>query len=337
MNIISAVSSRHKKMIYDPIRIHAIRNSIPKNHNLENTIVLTGLPRSGTTWLGEILNTIPNSAIIFEPLHLRKVPEAEKAGFTWQTLFQDGEGSGSPEKFMREVLCGRVINKWTARELTVKKSKQAEMIIVKFVRASNLLGWLSSTFPIRKPLFIIRHPCAVISSQIERNIHPDACIDHLYAAPVIKLYPHLKSKLEPLKTPMEILAAHWCIGNYYAMTILHKQCFELICYEQLVSEGVSQLEKIFSAIGVKVPQNALEQLKIPSMTAHLGDPWKGGNPLAVWQRRLSDNEIESILAVVKSFGMDFYTDKLEPDYSRLYTYTNKLEPELMNDQNRQFH
>lgn len=83
-------------------------------------------------------------------------------------------------------------------------------------------------------------------------------------------------------------------------------------------DGPGQLDRIFNALGLPVPDKAVEHLKIASVTANHGNPWETKNPIGNWQKSLNSKQIELILEVVESFGMSFYTDQLEPDYQKLY-------------------
>jgi len=38
-----------------------------------------------STWLGNLLCSVPNSCVLFEPLQLQHVPEAKSAGFSWRS------------------------------------------------------------------------------------------------------------------------------------------------------------------------------------------------------------------------------------------------------------
>lgn len=182
--------NRQTRKLTNRAKMAIMKLLLRRQHDLSNTIVLTGLPRSGTTWLGEILNTLPNSAMLFEPLHLRFVPEAAAAGFTWNNLIHPDEDKPEAVTFMRNVLSGRVLNVWTARDLKISNCLNTEFFIVKFVRAENLLSWMAANFPIRKPLFLIRHPCAVVSSQLKRHLHDDLDKNNLLGEPIMNIYPH---------------------------------------------------------------------------------------------------------------------------------------------------
>lgn len=313
-----------KKDITSAARLALMRTLLPTSHRLENTVILTGLPRSGTTWLGEIVNTIPRSAMLFEPLHLRRVPEAKSAGFSWATLLESEAEHPEALEFIERILRGQFINEWIARDLKIKDCLGMKVLIVKFVRAQRILEWMVSNFPIRRPLYIIRHPCAVVASQV--RLEWKTRIDHsaVMGEPILRLFPHLTGFVEELETIEERLAAKWCLGNYYALSRSKPYNFELVTYEQLVTDGPAQLERIFTALGFPVPEQAISNFKSPSVTTHFGDPWSSGNPINNWTKILDKEQIKRILDVVESFGMNFYTEDLEPDYNRLYGDTSPI-------------
>ena len=126
----------------------------------------------------------------------------------------------------------------------------------------------------------------------------------------------LGKKLKNLSSIEQYLAAKWCLDYYYALCRKKPRKYELVIYAKMVKNGEAVLKQIFTALGMDVPKAAFSQIKIPSLTAHHGDPWKMG-PLLGWTKVLNKDQIQSILDVVEMFGMDFYTDDLEPDYDRL--------------------
>jgi len=295
-------------------------------HDTRDTVILTGAPRSGTTWLGEILNTIPRSAVLFEPLHLRNVHEARKAGFEWVTLLDETDDCPEKYEFMKKAFTGKLINNWTAREIKTKPFKECltvETWIVKFVRANLILDWLVEQFPIRRPLLIIRHPCAVVASQIRREWRYRINMETLRNEPLLKRFPHLAEKLDGLESIEQYLAAKWCFDYYYPLLKKEADQFELVIYENLVKNGKEAIKKIFSALEMKVPEKAYSQLRVPSLTAHHGDPWIEG-PLLGWTKVFNKKQVKLILDVVEKFGMNFYTDALEPDYYRLETNSHPI-------------
>lgn len=110
----------------------------------------------------------------------------------WNTLFDIDYKDQKSLEFMNYVLQGKLIDKWTARDLSIKNCISKEFVIVKFVRDENILDWIADNFPIRKPIFLIRHPCAVVSSQIRRHIHVEIDVENLLGEPVLKIFPELR-------------------------------------------------------------------------------------------------------------------------------------------------
>jgi hypothetical protein len=49
----------------------------------------------------------------------------------------------------------------------------------------------------------------------------------------------------------------------------------------------------------------------------------GKDPLAGWKYKLTDSQVDTILAVLKIFDMDFYTKELEPDYEKLLMFGSR--------------
>ncbi len=139
------------------------------------TIVIAGSPRSGTTLLLDVLASSLRYRKIFEPLHPKAVPEAEK--FYYRYLRPE-EKDPSLESFMRRVLTGKTSNTWINNMGEVKDVKSflkatlrlyrwrwwAPNRVIKIIRGNLMLAWLERNFGC-KIIFIMRHPCAVVESQ----------------------------------------------------------------------------------------------------------------------------------------------------------------------------
>src|SRR5688572_8716322 len=103
-----------------------------RRYDLHDTILVAGWARSGTTWLAEVLSSIPRSAILFEPLHTDRVPEAAAAGFPVRDrILAAGEGTAAQKAFMERVLRGQILNWWTCSANTVARAIKPKVWIVK--------------------------------------------------------------------------------------------------------------------------------------------------------------------------------------------------------------
>lgn len=147
------------------------------DYDLGSTILLTGSPRSGSTWLAQAWHQ-GGYDIVDEPLNLRAFPEAEKIGFEWRTYIPPDEAESARSVFMRNVLTGRIGYVRPSRDffglfptpLLLKKCK----LIVKCVRANRMLAWITNQFPIQGAILLIRHPCAVVSSQVAMGVRQNS-------------------------------------------------------------------------------------------------------------------------------------------------------------------
>ena len=54
------------------------KNGLTHNITPQNTLLIFANPRGGSTWLAEILNEIPDTALALEPLYKDKLIEFEK-------------------------------------------------------------------------------------------------------------------------------------------------------------------------------------------------------------------------------------------------------------------
>ena len=145
----------------------AFKACLASRFDERSVLLLTSTPRSGSTWLGGALGAIPRSCVLFEPLHPDLVPGVRTAGFSARTYVHPDDRWMEGEAFLRRVFEGKVINEWTTREMSLREAWCAATMIIKFVRANRLLPWLCRTFEVRSPVLLVRHPCAVISSQLK--------------------------------------------------------------------------------------------------------------------------------------------------------------------------
>src|SRR4051812_7641543 len=123
------------------LRLSVLRARLAGKCSVPDAVVVASSPRSGSTWLGQILSAIPGSAILFEPMHLKYVPEAVEAGFSWRTYVPPETRWPQGKAFLTQVFDGRVLNWWTTQEMTLRSALSARFLVVKFVRATRLLPW----------------------------------------------------------------------------------------------------------------------------------------------------------------------------------------------------
>jgi len=283
------------------------------------TIVIFGSIRSGSTWLAEIISSLDGHLQIFEPLHYKYVPYVKKHISEWDKFVAKDEEWPEGVSIFNEILSGRVINAWIMSQATLMKVLTAKRLVVKIVRGNLLLEWFTNNIAIMTPVLVMRHPCAVIASQINKGwpLGKNVLLGNSY----FDLHPEIRKSCSHLSKPEELAALAWCLRYHAPLMVKKPYPFVLVCYENLVRNGEQELKKIFDAWDMPVDKNALSQLTVPSDTVTKNSQIVAGrDPLAGWVSRLTDEQVGNILAVLDIFKMNFYSRELEPDYEKLMSF-----------------
>ena len=104
----------------------------------ENALVVTGSPRSGTTWLSDVFSAPPGFASILEPLH-PEIKEPKQLGFTWRAFIPPDEKRPDVREYLNAVFSGKTANGENTRDTPFLKLLKTKMWVIKFVRANR--GW----------------------------------------------------------------------------------------------------------------------------------------------------------------------------------------------------
>ncbi len=326
-----------------------------KKFDTKDTIVITGTPRSGTTWLMEILGVIPGYICLFEPLNPLYFPKSIKVGFQSRKYLPSDVNWQEGEEYLRKIFTGclQPDKSWLEKGDYTKKNFNSliynflnqlkpeklmhqllgEKLIVKSIRLNRLLPWIAERFHLRSMIFIIRHPCAVVASRFKPGARLPKDITRYVkvsfptkedilneTSEINGLDKGLLNRLKKIKTQEELLATSWCLDNYIPLSYPKPYPWIVVCYEKLVKDGEKELNHIFNKIGEKhIPRSAFKHLKIPSVVTHKSEYkiiTNTDEQLSKWKKSLSERQIENILSIVSDFGLDFYTEDIEPAYGK---------------------
>lgn len=300
--------------------------------DIRDTIIVSGAPRSGTTWLAELLRSLSGYKFLNEPLLLSNSKEARDAGFAWRTHISPDESHPQFRAFFERALSGRLPNGplWhyqsKSRFGRLIEHVTRQKLVVKFCRAGRLLHWLLQQFDVRGTVMIIRHPCAVLASQLEHGgWAPDQLIYDIDSEEALGQIPdnirnRYRNILDEISTRLGLMTAVWCLDYYVPFVEYARKGhpWVLVPYERLVLDGMSETERILEGVDAKMTDEVRKQLDVAS--AYASSDLETGNrrkQLSKWQDRLSGDQIDRILEIVTAFGLDFYTKELEPNYKRL--------------------
>ncbi len=285
-------------------------------------IFLTGSNRSGTTWLQDILAHSLNCRLLFEPLHPRV---SERPDFVRLYLTARDENP-ELEAYLHRVLDNRVHDRWMrqgghASPLYFFRHRWwARKTVVKLVRANLMLDWLSPRFDARI-IYLIRHPCAVISSMRKMGWEEsvgwsfdflktqEALMRNFTAAQQARI-------LDPAATNLERLTMLWCIENMIPLRQFNQNNWIGVVYEELVANPVPELNRIHEALGWTPPRKGYPGVHRISHTA-ARDTRDTRDVLHKWKKGLTEEEAETILRLVAEFGCVLYNDQSAPRFRHL--------------------
>ncbi|MGR3303170.1 MAG: sulfotransferase domain-containing protein [Candidatus Scalindua sp.] len=269
-------------------------------------------PRGGSTWLSEMINLIPGTSMLWEPLHLRYVNEVRDLGFCWDQYIPDTQDWPEAHNMFCKLFSGKILNQHILQYTQHNKIKKAEKLIIKFTRANALLPWLNRNFIFKnKPVYMIRHPFAVVASQLDHPGWGHIPFITSFTIPDVPYNEHYKkhkSFLERLSYKDEIHAATWCLSNMVPLQHVQNNIdWITINYEDLVLKPKLVMKRIFDEWNVNIDEDELEvAINTRSNTTRFGTPVKGMVQLANWRKVLSKEQVRRIQSVLEYFNVTCY-------------------------------
>jgi hypothetical protein len=202
-----------------------------------------------------------------------------------------------------------------------------------------MLHWMNDQFQVRGMVLILRHPCAVVASQLDykregwKRTEPPPR-DNLQTGfggwIPDEVFERFKPILANVHSTAGRLAAVWCLDTYFPL--LERDSFPglITTYERLLTQEADEVKRIFQWLEAPVPGEALQSFGDASHSASSDLVTEDvQRQLSKWQDKLSPAQIDDVLSVVEGFGLDFYTDALEPDYSSINALAADVESEAM--------
>lgn len=287
----------------------------------ERHILISGTTRGGTTWLAELLYQ-PDQCLIWEPLlyeHLQATTGDFASALGIIPYIPETAEWPEARQFFDALLSGRDQSFYTLKSHAEANRNlfQTRRLMIKFCRANLLLPWLTRHYRL-KPVFLIRHPLAVVASQLR---HPGfARLDihqHIFRIQQPRyndIFERFRAQTERIDSLESLLANWWAIQQVLALE--HPQRHErwlTVSYEQLFLQPENEMERIAQWTGDPIPAKWQSRVKKPSQTA--GSPNPG---IDNWRSQFSREQVRRILDIVQAYGLTMYTDEAVPDPGALY-------------------
>ncbi|MCS3662059.1 sulfotransferase [Salinibacter ruber] len=275
------------------------------------TVLVSASPRSGSTWVAEVVARATDASLIWEPLS-RKYEAAQRAGFDWNTVVRPGETAPRKRAYIDGILSGRALRKEmiSFQHFRIRHLWDFRRFLVKCVRANCLLPWLSTWAP-GSILYLVRHPCAVVASQLR---HPDfgplvTAENVAFPEAVGRKHPELQAIRNSIETKEEALALEWAVQNRIALQG-RASYSAVVSYEHLVRAPEKTFREALSGLGVENPGDvdlAAVARRESSTVQEDRSAATDEQDLARWHRELEDSTINTILGLVQRCGIRGFT------------------------------
>jgi len=314
---------RQLKRSYGDARIKVIlRSPGYKGFTVNENILITGAPRSGTTWFAQMFESYFDRVLIFEPLHPM---HCQKLGLFPRQYIPEGECWADLKKYLESVMSGKNLNAWMMSYSAYNQLKTNKHAVIKFVRANLMLPWLLENFEFKyKPIHLVRHPFSVAVSQV--NLGWEISKSNYVSDRAIEVHSKYSEKykaaFESANTPFQRAVVTWCFDNAYLLTHpLRDKSWITVFYEEIYSQPEIEFQVIVGKMGLSHGRGMMGSLDFnkvsPTTVRGAAIPKNKIDQLAKWKKKVSDDDLVAGLEILRTFNITEYSDQIMPHTCRI--------------------
>lgn len=258
-------------------------------------IVISGSPRSGTTFLAETIANALDSMIIWEPLQ-DKILLKNKLDISKRPILSDIKYNEDFKSYLNNIANAENLNyynTWVRNSLFRNKlyKKKHKYLIIKFTRGNGIIDYYNDKVNFTANFVILRNPFSVVASQIEHHEfkeHPIYSLNTSYLQIIKKVENSIKPSI------VRDLAITWAVDYYNAKNSKAKK----IIYQQLIND-LNPLQKYLRTL---IP-DIEDVLSIKSSTFN-NKTANNGNFRDKWRKTLSTSDVLIIKKVIGLFELE---------------------------------
>jgi hypothetical protein len=301
-------------ILYDKVYYNAKRIQYNLGNKLinlcpKNNYYIFSEPRGGSTWLAEMIGSLVNRPILWEPLNEKEVKVFNELALPERLVLAPDQSASSKILIaVQKAFKGKVLNKWTTEVSSLQSLLSNKQAVVKICKGNGILPWILKHFKFNyEPIYLVRSPYAVISSQLEHVGWEKGYETIKFPKEITNtIYDRYQPFLKSLKNKEEVLTAYWCISNKAMLSGSFDESIIKIYYEDLARTPRLELDKIFNrwGIGYKLNKNS-ELFNKASYSASKDLTSNTEKQLNKWKSKLSQKEIKNITRVLRAFEISF--------------------------------
>jgi hypothetical protein len=273
------------------------------------------MPRSGSTWLQELIWTQPGFKYCNEPLNLKGNFLQKRSAISG---FEELYRPSSRDKVVDYLRLFCIGKHHFLDPSPLKKYYRpiTNRIVFKIIHGGEIFINDIAEKCNGKVIFLIRHPIAV---SLSRKVLPR--LNVLCSAQILQQFSpsqqQLARKIQAEGTFLEKGVLSWCIQNQLALWQRNPDWL-VITYEQLTVEPKPIIDALVEQLGLSHPERIWQQLNIPSAVTvqseqkavemMAGEQQQRRLLIERWREKVLPEEASHLMQIVADFELDVYTD-----------------------------
>ncbi|HZD80514.1 MAG TPA: sulfotransferase [Actinomycetota bacterium] len=300
----------------------AVARTVKAGSNLHRpdgrpNVFLYSTPRSGSTWLMELIWSQPGFKTCNQPLYLENPVVRRRSGIRdWDELYGT-EVTQKLQRYLGRICAGR-IGFTNPSPLRTPYRPISHRIVFKEIHApADRVNWIRDTFDARV-VYLLRHPIAVAISSERWPVLPT----FLHGDYRRHFRPEQLTEAERIAaqgTDLERGVLSWCLQNAVALREATPD-WAVVTYEQLVLDPEPVIQELCAKLALPSPERMRDRLGVPSVNVRfksaeetrrlLTEGAAGDRPILVekWRRKVDRGAESRVMRILELFELDAYRD-----------------------------
>ena len=281
-------------------------------------ILILSSPRSGSTWLMELLYAEPGMKYIYEPLGKKILDYHDLLPIDtrWYWITLTDEEKNILGQYFRED--GKISHFGPRNFFSRFYNFRTDRRVIKIIRANSIIRWFAREFDF-EIIYLIRHPLAQSLSSIKRGHSPCA---NQFLENELFVHRFLNEELVDYANDVfeggskrEKFVLEWCLDNLVPLkSSPETEEWLTVSYEELVLKTEAFIKLFCDEFELETENKMLEMVRSPSKTSDSSDRQtrskiRSGDDqylIRKWRNDFTEREIEKLFEIVERFGITAY-------------------------------
>ena len=288
--------------------------SDPKNPY--SAVFISGMGRSGTTWLSEVINHDHSYRDMFEPFSAPRESGIDPFFSPHQYIRPDNQNAELTNRALK-ILAGETGNRWIDQNNQNFNSRKR---VIKDIRANLMLEWLHTIEPDMPIVLIIRHPLSVARSWqrlgwgIPGTTGTSDFNNTINQQDLLSDFPIIADNLGKIDhtSHLERIIFLWCILNYVPIRQLGNNDYLLVFHETLLLDPEREFNRVFRYVGSENHYVNIKNISLQRSRTSYHDTDLAALPSVLvqkWTEHYSSCEISRVDEILEGFGLDMLYNK----------------------------